>query len=209
MYLAKVYLNFWLQLYIFISSLHFYYIIIYKNAFLRVQKFVISTLKFQTWFSFTKKSINASTFSMYYNPQNNSHFLLLQDYFPAVANSNLDPTSVYMKRSNSAQRKRTPLWAHWFWASEHQLSMTDFHIWNRIKPGLLVLIYQVAVFVYFDRKNSLTHTPPLTSGGPYRGPGTSSVLVCSFELPVVDCPVERLAFIVMNLTLEATLQSGH
>jgi hypothetical protein len=48
-------------------------------------KFVISTLKCQTWFALAKNVSTPTKKSINYNPYNNSHFLLLQDYFPAVA----------------------------------------------------------------------------------------------------------------------------
>ena len=47
---------------------------------------VISTLTFQTRFAQRKNVSTTTKLSMNYNPHNNSHFLLLQDYFPAVVN---------------------------------------------------------------------------------------------------------------------------
>jgi hypothetical protein len=52
----------------------------------RLLKFLIYILIFHTWFSLTKNVSTFTKMSINYNPHNNSHSLLLQDYFLAVEN---------------------------------------------------------------------------------------------------------------------------
>jgi hypothetical protein len=49
-------------------------------------KVLKSLLKFDLIFLHEKNVSTLAKMSIHYNPRNNSHFLLLQDYLPAVAN---------------------------------------------------------------------------------------------------------------------------